>query len=109
MAFIGALLSGPLTGALEALQEVDEVSQEKLPDGRIKVIFVTSGINPDLTKIKTWLWSLFAVPVQLIDEYNIETLQSGPLIKRYKITVILKPAIGNISKEGLGLIKLFTR
>jgi hypothetical protein len=93
MAFVGALLAEPITKALEALQEVDEIYSERLPDGRLKVVFLTSGVHPTLARIKTYLWAIFGVPVQKVDEWQIEELQSGALIKRYRITCILSPAL----------------
>jgi len=93
MAFVGALLAQPITEALEALQEVDEVHHERLPDGRMKVVFVTSGVHPTLAKVKTYLWAIFGIPVQKVDEWHVEELQSGFLIKRFRITCILSPPV----------------
>ena len=101
---VSSILSYYFAQTIAALQEVDEVQQERLPDGRVRAVFVTSGIHPDLAKVKTWLWALFAVPVQKVDECTVEELQSGPLIKRYKITVILKPITEGIRRDkSLGL------
>jgi hypothetical protein len=104
VAMLSSIVSYPVAEALEALQEIDEVYQERLPDGRIKVVFVTSGVHPTLAKIKTWLWSIFGVPIQKIDEYHVEELQRGPVIKRYRLTVVLKPLVEGIRKDrSLGL------
>jgi hypothetical protein len=88
------IISYLIAQAIAALFEVDELKQEKLPDGKVRVIFVTSGVHPDLAKIKTALWAFSAVPVQRIEDYKVEELQSGPIIKRYQITVTLAPLIG---------------
>jgi hypothetical protein len=88
-----------ISQALAALFEVDEIKQEKLPNGKLRVTFVTSGIHPDLAKIKTALWAFSAIPVQRVDEVKIEELQAGPIIKRYQITVTLAPLIGGIKRE----------
>jgi hypothetical protein len=79
--------------AYGSLLEVDEVHQERLPDGSLKVVFVTTGVHPTLAQIKTVLWSIFGLPVQLPSEYYVEELQSGTLLKRYKVTVILRPLL----------------
>jgi hypothetical protein len=48
------------------------------------------------------------VPVQKIDEYQVEELQRGPVIKRYRLTVVLKPLAEGIRKDrSLGLREAF--
>ncbi len=90
---ISGILSWSFNESLGALFEIDEIAHETLPDGRIKVIFVTSGIDPNLAKIKTTIWSIFAVPLQRPEEITVEELQKGAVIKRYRITVILRPLL----------------
>jgi len=100
MSSILSLMSFPIVTALQSLYEIDEVSQEKLPDGRLRVTFITTGVHPTLTKVKTWIWAIFGLPVQRVDEYNVEELQRGTVLKRYKITVVLSPI-------GLGATRRF--
>jgi len=102
MAFVSTLITWPITQAIAALTEIDEVYQEKLPDGRIKVTFVTTGLYPTLAKAKTWLWAIFGVPVQRIEEFSVEELQKGPILKRYRITVVLSPFGPGLLRRGPG-------
>jgi hypothetical protein len=88
------ILSYIIAQAIAALFEVDELKQEKLPDGRLRAVFVTSGIHPDLAKIKTAVWALSAVPPQLVDSVEVEELQSGVIVKRYQVVVTLRSLIG---------------
>jgi hypothetical protein len=85
--------------AIGALLEIDELKQERLKDGRLRVVFVTSGVHPDLVGIKTVLWALSAVPPQLVDEVEVEELQKGVIVKRYQVVVTLRPLIAE-RKEG---------
>ena len=89
MAFIASAI-------VETLLEIDEVSHEVLPDGRLKTVFVTTCLVEDLAKIKTALWALLAPPMQTVDEVNVETLQAGPITKRVRVTVITKPIFGRV-------------
>jgi hypothetical protein len=109
MAFVGAVLAMPLSDAMESLTEIDEIAQEKLPDGSLRVTFVTSGVNPSLAKIKTLIWAVFGLPVQLIKECNVETLQSGPIVKRFRITVTLLPALRARAAPAPGYIRRLVR
>jgi hypothetical protein len=86
-------LSYLVVQAMAALFEVDELKQEKLPDGKLRVVFVTSGVHPDLVGIKTVLWALSAVPPQLVDEVKVEELQRGVIVKRYQVTATLRPLV----------------
>jgi len=88
-----------VTTAVSTLLEIDETYHERLPDGRLKVVFVTTGIIPTATKIKTWIWGIFGLPVQKVDEMTVEELQSGPLLKRYRITVILSPFVKGFRRD----------
>lgn len=102
---MATVISAITSFAAEALLEIDEMESIRLPDGRVKVVFVTSGVMPSTAKIKTLLWAVFGLPVQRIDEVTIEELQKGSIVKRYKVTVVLKPALRAISEgEGLGII-----
>jgi hypothetical protein len=94
------LISYLIVQAMAALFEIDELKQERLPDGKLRVVFATSGLHPDLAKIKTALWALSAVPPQVVDEAEVEELQSGVIVKRYQVTVTLKPLIAGRKKEG---------
>jgi len=85
------MVSYALRQTYDAILSIDEVSHEVLPDGRLKVTFVTSGIMPTTAKIKTTIWAIFGVPIQRVDEVNVEELQSGLLLKKYRITAILTP------------------
>jgi hypothetical protein len=75
---------------LRTLGEIDEFSAEKQPDGSLKVAFVTSGVHPTLAQVKTLVWAVLGLPVQVPIEFSVEELQSGLVVKRYKVTVILK-------------------
>ena len=89
--------------------EIDEMDYQELPDGRIQVTFVTSGVVPTTAKIKTILWSIFGLPVQKVDSVEIYEEAKGPLIKRYKVVVVLKPALEGIRRgEGLGVLDVLT-
>jgi len=101
---MASVLAGLINYALGTLMEIDETYHEKLPDGRLKVVFVTSGIKPETAQVKTALWAILGIPVQAVDSVEIEELQTGPIIKRYKVTVILKPLIKGIEEGNLGLI-----
>jgi hypothetical protein len=109
MAFVGAILAMPLSDAMESLTEIDEISQEKLPDGSLRVTFVTSGVHPSLAKIKTLVWAVFGLPVQYIKECNVETLQSGPVIKRFRVTVTLLPILRPGAAPAPGYIRRLVR
>lgn len=85
---------------LSAVFEIDEMSTEKLPDGRVKVTFLTTGLHEETCKIKTAMWALLSPPMQRVDEVKVTELQRGPVYKRYKVEVILKPLIeGGILKR----------
>jgi len=94
------LISYMIAQAIGALFEVDELKQEKSPDGKVRVVFVTSGLHPDLAKIKTALWAFSAIPIQRVEDYKVEELQSGLIVKRYQITITLAPLIAGRKKEG---------
>jgi len=96
---MGFFISLAAYQAINTIWEIDETYHEHLPDGRMKVVFVTTGILPTTAKIKTWIWSIFGVPVQKIDEATVEELQAGPLLKRYKITVILTPLLKGLRRD----------
>jgi len=97
---IGSLLSF----VVETILEIDEMYHEKLPDGKLKVVFVTTGVHPDVAKIKTWAWAVFGLPVQKVDEVTVEEEQRGSLLKRYKITVVLSPFVqGALRDYSIGL------
>jgi predicted RNA polymerase sigma factor len=87
---------------MAALFEIDELKQEKLPDGRLRVVFVTSGLHPDLARIKTVLWALSAVPPQLVDSMEVEELQSGVIVKRYQVVATLRSLIGGRREKERG-------
>jgi len=88
-----SMISGVLALCLESLMEFDEVHHERLPDGKMKVVFVTTGMNPRLTEIKTRIWSTLNLPVQRVESCNVEELQGGTILKRYRVTVTLKPPV----------------
>ena len=75
---------------LTSLGEVDEINQERLPDGRVKVTALVTGINPNAVKWKVYAWALFGLPAQKVDEVVIEELQ-GNILKRYKVEIVLRP------------------
>lgn len=83
-----------ISAFISTLLEIDEVYSERLPDGRLKVVFVTTGLADTTAKIKTAIWALLAPPVQRVDDVQVEELQSGLISKRYKVTVYLKPLVG---------------
>lgn len=90
--------------ALNSLLQIDEVHVEKMPDGSLVVYLLTTGVHPSLAKVKTTLWALLGLPVQAVEEMEIEELQGG-ILKRYKIRVVLRPAWEKLRRgEGLGLI-----
>ncbi len=93
---MASIVAAIINFALETLLEIDEVYHETLPDGRLKCVFVTTGVHPDAAKIKTAIWALFGLPVQKPDEIHVETLQAGPVLKRYRITVILKSPLPSL-------------
>jgi hypothetical protein len=93
MALASALAAMTLGYMYDSILEVDEVYQERLPDGTMKVVFVTTGVHPTLTQIKTTLWAVFGLPLQMPVEYYVEEIQSAPFFKRYKVTVILSPLL----------------
>ncbi|MEM1865984.1 MAG: hypothetical protein QXD57_07135 [Ignisphaera sp.] len=82
-----------ISNVLSAIFEIDEVSTEKLPDERIKVTLLTTGVHEETCKIKTAMWALLSPPMQRVDEVKVTELQKGPLYKRYKVEVILRPLI----------------
>jgi len=93
----------------DSVWEIDEMESQKNPDGTITVTFITTGLHPDTAKIKTLVWSIFGLPVQKPDQIQIEELQSGPVLKRYRITVTLKPAHESLRRgEGLGIMDVLT-
>ena len=99
-----SLVASVISSAIEALLEIDETYHEVLPDGRLKVVFVTTGLAPDLAKIKTLIWALSAPPVQKVDDIQVEVLQKGAVLQRYRITVILSPLLRGASRDmSLGL------
>jgi len=93
VAMVSAVAALALDYAVGSLLQIDEIYEETLPDGRLKVVFLTTGVHPTLTYIKTVLWAVFGLPAQMVDEHTVEELQSGTLLKRYKVTVILKPLL----------------
>ncbi|MEM1672356.1 MAG: hypothetical protein QXT86_09940 [Archaeoglobaceae archaeon] len=78
---------------LSAVFEIDEMSTEKLPDGRVKVTFLTTGLHEETCRIKTTMWALLSPPMQRVDDVKITELQRGPVYKRYKVEVVLSPLI----------------
>jgi hypothetical protein len=96
MASVLTFVAGLVNQTVKVFLEIDELSTEKLPDGRLKVVFVTSGVHPTLAQIKTVVWSIIGLPVQVPDEVTVEELQSGSVVKRYRVTVILKPILPKI-------------
>ena len=96
-------MASVITFVAQSLLEIDELQQEKIDDERVRVTFVTSGVHPSLAKVKTTLWAILGVPVQGIEDVQIEEIASGPLIKRYKITAVLK-SFSKATKEVFGYI-----
>jgi len=82
---------------IAALGEIDEIDYDRLPDGRVRVKLVTTGVHPDLTKIKVALWAFVAPPVQKIDDITVTPLQ-GRVFKRYLVTATLSPVLGKLTK-----------
>ena len=95
MAAIDALLS--------SLAEVDEIEEETLPDGRLKIVALVTALSPKLAKWKVAAWAIFGLPVQKVDEVRIQELQ-GYYLKRYRVEVILSPAL---KEKSLGIKDLF--
>jgi hypothetical protein len=93
---LATLVAGFINVLTKTMLEIDELSTERLPDGRIRVVFVTSGVHPTLAQIKTAVWSIVGLPVQVPDEVGVEELQSGSLVKRYRVTVVLRPVLPKI-------------
>ncbi len=93
---MATLIAGFINVLSKTVLEIDELSTEKLPDGRIRVVFVTSGVHPTLAQIKTAVWSIVGLPVQMPDEVAVEELQSGSVVKRYRVTVVLRPVLPKI-------------
>jgi len=96
---MASVIAAIISETLEALMEIDETYHEVLPDGRLKVVFVTTGVIPDTAKIKTAIWALLAPPMQKVDDVQVEVLQKGPLLSRYRITVILSPLIKGVKRD----------
>jgi hypothetical protein len=88
---VSTLISYALRQTANTVLNMDEVSHETLPDGRLKVVLVTSALVQPLAKFKTYVWAFCGLPLQKVDECTIEELQAGPLFKRYRITAILSP------------------
>lgn len=84
-------MSFVISSLVSTLLEVDEVSTEPLPDGKVKVTFLTTGINEDLVALKTKVWALLCPPLQRVESVKVYELQRGPLTKRYKVEVVLRP------------------
>lgn len=82
-----------ISSFLSTFLEIDEVYHEPLPDGKLKVVFVTTGMTEKPIELKTKLWALLSTPIQKVEDIKIEVLQSGVLTKRYKVTCILKPIL----------------
>ena len=109
MSMAAGILGGAAAYAAESLLQVDEVSVEKNPDGSVTVVLLTTGLHPSLARVKVLLWSLLGLPVQSPDEVVIEELQSGPVLKRYRVTVRLRPAWERLRRgEGLGVLPVLT-
>ncbi len=100
-----AALSALVGYAWDSIWEIDEMESIKNPDGTITVTFLTTGLHPDTAKIKTLVWALTGLPVQRPEQIEIEELQSGPILKRFKIRVTLRPIHESIRRgEGLGVL-----
>lgn len=82
-----------ISTALSTLLEIDEVQHEPFPDGRLKTVFITTGVVEDLAALKTRIWALFSPPVQRVESIDIQILQAGPIAKRYRITVVTRPLL----------------
>lgn len=85
------VLLAPLLESLQSIFEMDEVYQEPLPDGRLRVVFLTTGISDNLVRLKTYLLAALNLPVQIPEEVKVHQDQAGALFKRYRIEVVLKP------------------
>jgi len=86
-----------LKSIIGALGEIDEIEYDTLPDGRVRVRLVTTGVHPDLTKIKVALWALVAPPFQKIDDITVTPVQ-GRVFKRYLVTATLSPIASKLTK-----------
>lgn len=96
-----------ISASIEALFEIDEVSSEPLPDGRVRVVFVTTGLHPDLAKVKTAIWAMLSPPAQKVDEVKVYEVQRGPIAKRYRVEVVMKPLLKGIREDrSLGIREL---
>lgn len=99
-----------ISASLEALFEIDEVTSEPLPDGRVRVVFVTTGLHPELAKIKTVVWAMLSPPAQKVDEVKVFEVQRGPVAKRYRVEVVMKPLLKGIREDrSLGLRDVLSR
>jgi hypothetical protein len=96
---MATVITALISETIEALLEIDETYHEVLPDGRLKVVFVTTGVHPDVAKIKTALWALSAPPIQKVDDVKVEVVQKGPVLKRYRITVVLSPIVKGVRRD----------
>jgi hypothetical protein len=89
-----------LFNILQQILRIDEVGVEKLPDRRMKVTFMASGLGPTAVKLKAWLWSvLLTTPVKKIDELTVEEVHRGTLFKRYKVTAVVSPFVEGVTRD----------
>jgi hypothetical protein len=85
---------------LQQVLRVDEVSVEKIADGRVKVTFMAGGLGPTAVKLKAWLWSvLLTTPLKKIDELTVEEVNKGQVFKRYKVTAIVSPFLEGVKRD----------
>jgi hypothetical protein len=89
-----------LFNILQQVLRVDEVSVERIPDGRMRVTFMASGMGPTAVKLKAWLWSVaLTTPVKKIDDLTVEEVHRGTLFKRYRVIAIVSPFVQGAMRD----------
>lgn len=83
-----------LTSVINSLLEIDEVKYDVVGDKTL-VTFVTTGFNPTLTEIKTWIWGILGQPPEALRVTKIDEVRRGPLriLKRYQVECVM-PKVG---------------
>jgi len=89
---MAATIEAILASWFSSFFEIDEIGSEKLPDGSTRYTIITTGIHPTLCELKTKIYmALASLPFKRLELESIEEEVSGPIAKRYKVTLILRP------------------
>lgn len=86
---------------LGAIFECDEIEMHPISSEETEIKIVTSGYNPDLVKIKSMMFKLFAPPFKLYDVTTVEEVQKGFIMKRYIVSGKVKHSRGIGGRQAL--------